>query len=542
VAIGTMTCNDLVLPILLRFRRFAQRSGVELVPTLLFIRRATIVILLAFGYLYMRTVGDSYALVSIGLVSFAAVAQLAPAILFGLFWRRANRIGALLGIGGGTLIWLYTLLLPSFARSGLLPIELIDVGPWGIAWLKPYALFGLAGLDTVTHSLFWSMLVNVGGIIAGSILAEQTPMERAQAVAFVDADREGATLRRAAAPVAELEALLGRFIGRDRAARMFRAHAGRPGAVADPTLVQRAERVLAGAIGSSSARLVVGSIAKEEPLARDDIFRLLDATSQALEYSRRLEAVTTELTRANARLQELDRLKDDFLSTVSHELRTPLTSIRSFSEILHDNPAIPEQQRREFLHIVIRESERLTRLINDLLDLAKIESGNMEWRMAPVDPGQVLRGAADATGQLFRDKGVALKVDAPRTPARVSADLDRLTQVMINLLSNAVKFCSPKMGRVELELIETDDAVQLRVSDNGPGVAPSHREAIFDRFRQVGDPVTGKPAGTGLGLAICRTIVEQHGGAIAVDGAPGGGARFTVRLPKLTAVAPVAAQ
>jgi Na+/proline symporter len=232
VAVGTMVCNDLVLPILLRFRRFAERTGVELVPTLLFIRRATIVILLALGYLYMRTVGDSYALVSIGLVSFAAVAQFAPAILAGLFWRRANRIGALLGIGGGTLVWLYTLLLPSFARSGLLPIELIELGPMGITWLKPYALFGLKGLDTITHSLFWSMLANIGGIVAGSILFSQSPMERAQAAAFVDADREGATLRRASAPVAELEALLGRFIGRDRAQLIFRAHAGRPDAVA----------------------------------------------------------------------------------------------------------------------------------------------------------------------------------------------------------------------------------------------------------------------------------------------------------------------
>jgi Na+/proline symporter/nitrogen-specific signal transduction histidine kinase len=540
VAVGTMVCNDLVLPILLRFRRFAERSGVELVPILLFIRRATIVILLALGYLYMRVVGDSYALVSIGLVSFAAVAQFAPAILFGLFWRRANHVGALLGIGGGTVVWLYTLLIPSFARSGLLPIELIDHGPLGITWLKPYALFGLSQLDTITHSLFWSMLANISGIIAGSILFKQAPMERAQAVAFVDADREGATLRRASAPVAELEALLGRFIGRDRAQRIFRAHAGRPDAVADPTLVQRAERVLAGAIGSSSARLVVGSIAKEEPLARDDIFRLLDATSQALEYSRRLEVATTELTRANARLQELDRLKDEFLSTVSHELRTPLTSIRSFSEILHDNPKIPEGQRREFLGIVIRESERLTRLINDLLDLAKIESGNMQWRMAPVDPASVVRAAADATGQLFRDKGVALKLDAPRALAVVSADADRMAQVMINLLSNAVKFCSAKAGRVGLELSETATSVLLRVTDNGPGVAPSHREAIFDRFRQVGDPVTGKPAGTGLGLAICRTIVEQHGGSITVDGAPGGGARFTVRLPKMPAEAAAA--
>jgi len=542
VAIGTMACNDLVLPILLRFRRFAQRSGVELVPTLLLIRRATIVMLLALGYLYMRTVGDSYALVSIGLVSFAAVAQFAPAIVFGLFWRRANRVGALIGIGGGTLVWFYTLLLPSFVRSGWLPIELIEQGPWAIAWLKPYALFGLGQLDTVTHSLFWSMLVNVGGLVGGSILTSQSPMERAQAAAFVDADRQGATWRRASAPVAELESLLGRFIGRDRAQRMFRAHADRPDAVADPTLVQRAERVLAGAIGSSSARLVVGSIAKEEPLARDDIFRLLDATSQALEYSRRLEVATSELTRANARLQELDRLKDEFLSMVSHELRTPLTSIRSFSEILHDNPAIPESQRREFLEIVIRESERLTRLINDLLDLAKIESGNMEWRMASVDPAAILRAAADATGQLFRAKGIVLSLDIAPGVAPIRADADRLTQVVINLLSNAVKFCPARTGRVRLSLVDAPDAVLLRVTDNGPGVAPSLRSAIFDRFRQVGDPVTGKPAGTGLGLAICRTIAEHHGGTITIDGAAGGGARFTVRLPKQPAEVVLAAQ
>src|SRR5262249_39489030 len=166
------------------------------------------------------------------------------------------------------------------------------------------------------------------------------------------------------------------------------------------------------------------------------------------EKSRELERATAELRAVNERLKELDRLKDDFVSTVSHELRTPLTSIRSLSEILQDNPDLEPEKRREFLAIVVKESERLTRLINEVLDLSKIESGALEWHMADVDLAELARDAVAATSQLFRGRGVRLELALPDAAPTVWADRDRLMQVTLNLLSNAVKFSPQDDGRV----------------------------------------------------------------------------------------------
>jgi signal transduction histidine kinase len=266
--------------------------------------------------------------------------------------------------------------------------------------------------------------------------------------------------------------------------------------------------------------------------------RILEESSQLIQYSRRLkeksrqfEALTRELQHANESLKQLDRMKDDFVSTVSHELRTPLTSIRSFAEILHDNPELDEAERREFLGIIISESERLTRLINDMLDLAKIEAGQMTWNMAPTDLATIIHAAVAAAGQLFRDKGVALSLELAAGLPPITGDADRLTQVIINLLSNAVKFTPGGAGRVSVALERSGEREIVRVSDNGPGVAPEDQQAIFERFRQGGDAMTAKPEGTGLGLPICRMIAEHHGGAISVESAPGMGATFIVTLP-----------
>ena len=156
--------------------------------------------------------------------------------------------------------------------------------------------------------------------------------------------------------------------------------------VADAQLVQFAESQLAGAIGSASARVMVASVAKEEPLSLAEVMNILDEASQLRTYShelenksRALEAATAELKAANERLQELDRLKDDIMSSVTHELRTPLTSIRAFSELLRDDPKMALGDRQRFLDLVVSETERLTRLVNQTLDLAKIESGNADW-------------------------------------------------------------------------------------------------------------------------------------------------------------------
>jgi Na+/proline symporter/nitrogen-specific signal transduction histidine kinase len=552
VALSTMVSNDLIMPVLLRLKamRIAQRADVT--SLLLSIRRIAIIVIVMLGYLYMRQVGNAYALVAIGLVSFAAVAQFFPAILLGLFWPRANARGAITGITGGFAVWLYTLLLPSFAQSGWLAQSFITDGLFGLWFLKPYALLGLDGLDPVTHSLFWSMLINIGGIVGISLSTRQSGLERAQAALFTESGAlQGGAVRlwQGKAPLKELRALVGRFIGMERAEGAFADHLRRrrldpAGPTADAELVRHAERLLAGAIGSASARVIIATVAEEQPLGLDDVMRILEETSQAIEYSRRLEeksreleAATNELRVANERLKELDRLKDDFVSTVSHELRTPLTSIRSFSEILHDHPELDDGQRRQFLGIVIKESERLTRLINELLDLAKIEAGGLDWQMARVDAAELVREAAQSIGQLFRDKGVVLELDLPDGPLPVDGDRDRLTQVLMNLLSNAVKFSPAGRGRVILAADRVGAQVEIVVSDNGPGIAARDQHVIFERFRQVGDTLTGKPQGTGLGLAISRMIVEHHRGRIrVVSGTPGEGATFRVTLPLQPAV------
>ena len=552
VALSTMICNDLVVPMLLR----VGQLGADTRPVLLGIRRGAIGLVVLLGFAYVRVVHESYGLVSIGLVSFAAVAQFFPAIVFGLFWRRASRFGVLAGISTGFLVWAYTLLLPSFASAGWLPRELFEQGPLGISLLRPSSLFGLQGLDPVTHGLFWSMLLNVTGIVGVSLFVDQSALERSQAALFVDywrgTGREQGRLWRGTAQVADLVQLVGRFLGEAPTRAAFAEEARQrnrdPAALAaDAETVRLAERLLAGAIGSASARVMVASVVHEEPIGTEEVMRILDETSQAIEYSRRLEqqshaleATTAELRRANERLREVDRLKDDFVSTVSHELRTPLTSIRSFSEILLDNPALEQQQRQEFLRIIVTESERLTRLINDMLDLAKIEAGKLEWHMERVSTSEVAREAATALGQLFRDKSVKLEAHLLDGVSTIIADRDRLFQVVVNLLSNAVKFSPRGVGLVTLTVENDADGVRLSVADNGPGIAPSDREAIFERFRQVGDTLTAKPEGSGLGLAISRMIVEHFGGRASVGDAPGGGAIFQIWLPREPAAASAA--
>jgi Na+/proline symporter/nitrogen-specific signal transduction histidine kinase len=548
-ALSTMVCNDLVMPVLLRLRALRLHERRDVSRLLLAIRRVSIAAILLLGYAYFRAAGEAYALVAIGLISFAAVAQFAPPILGGLYWKGATRAGAVAGLVAGFAVWAYTLLLPSFAKSGWLPSGFLADGLFGVALLRPQELFGLAGLDEISHGLFWSLLANVGAYVGASLLGTPGVAEASQAALFVDVFRhtqgiERSRLWRGSASVAELLPLIGRFVGPERAREAFLAEARRRGLAsfealpADADLVHFAETLLAGAIGGASARVMVASAVQEEPPGLDEVLDILDEASQVRAYSRELEqksreleAATAELRAANARLTELDRLKDDFMSTVTHELRTPLTSIRAFSEILLEDPRIALAERRRFLGIIARETERLTRLINQTLDMAKIESGNAEWRTTELGVNEVLEEAVEATGQLFRERGVALSLALADGAPRVRADRDRLMQVLVNLLSNAVKFCPAGEGRVAVRAAIDGVALRVDVRDNGPGIAPADHETIFERFRQVGPGAAGEQHGTGLGLAISRRIVERFGGRLWVESALGAGATFSFVLP-----------
>jgi Na+/proline symporter/signal transduction histidine kinase len=555
IALSTMVCNDLVMPVLLRLNALRLNERKDLTGLLLGIRRGAIVLVLLLGYLYFRLAGEAYALVSIGLISFAAVAQFAPAALGGIFWKGGTRSGALAGLAAGFAVWFYTLMLPAFARSDWLPIGLLENGPFGIELLKPQQLFGLAGLDQITHSMIWSMIANVGAYVIVSLSASQSAEEHRQASLFVDVfkhtgDAGGARFWRGTASVPDLRDLLARFLGRAATEAALADYArGRglswpdDGLTADAELVHWAETQLAGAIGAASARIMVASVVKEEALSIEEVRQLVDEASQVVAYShqleqksRELEAATAGLRAANERLKELDRLKDDFVSTVSHELRTPLTSIRSFSEILRADPKVDLAQRKQFLDIITKETERLTRLINEILDLSKLESGTTEWHRSAVDLREVIQSTASATAPLFNEKGIELKLNLADKVPKLNVDLDRVTQVVMNLLSNAVKFCEPGSGRVDVTLARDGADLRVDVADNGPGISVVDQRIIFDKFRQAGDTLTDKPRGTGLGLHISRHIIEYFGGKIWVSSRPGAGSVFSFTLP----VAPLA--
>jgi signal transduction histidine kinase len=247
---------------------------------------------------------------------------------------------------------------------------------------------------------------------------------------------------------------------------------------------------------------------------------------------------TKELAQANRRLQELDQLKSDFLSTASHELRTPLTSIKAFAEILLDSPNLAPEMKTRFLGIIEKESDRMARLISDFLDLTKIESGTAHWMMRDSDLVEIVRRSAATLAPNAAKKGVELTV-APSEPQPVWADADRLQDVITNLIGNAVKFCSHG-GRIGLRLDRVTSSghhsnlpgeyVRVAVTDDGPGIRPDERERVFEKFYQsVENRLAG--SGSGLGLAISKEIVMHHKGEIWVDSEAGVGSTFYFTLP-----------
>ncbi len=272
--------------------------------------------------------------------------------------------------------------------------------------------------------------------------------------------------------------------------------------------------------------------------------RLLSTIATAVGVAFHNARLFEEARLAKAAAEEADAAKSSFLSTVSHELRTPLTSVLGFAKIIRRRleerlfPLIAEDDRKvqqakqqvlENLGVVVSEGERLTKLIDDVLDLAKIEAGKFTWNMASVSIEDVIERATAATASLFEAKRLRLeRLVQPGLPT-ITGDQDRLIQVVINLISNAVKFTD--QGTIECAARLVDGELVVSVIDSGIGIAPADQPKVFEKFKQVGDTLTDKPKGTGLGLPICKEIVEYHGGRIWVESAPGHGSVFSFTLP-----------
>lgn len=273
--------------------------------------------------------------------------------------------------------------------------------------------------------------------------------------------------------------------------------------------------------------------------------RLLSTIASAVGVAIHNARLFEETRQARAAAEEADAAKSSFLSTVSHELRTPLTSVLGFAKIIRRRledrllPLIPAGEKKtdqakaqvlENLGVVVSEGERLTKLIDDVLDLAKIEAGRFTWNMEPSNLGDIIERAVAATSSLFEGKKVKLERDVDPILPAITGDRDRLMQVVINLISNAVKF-TPE-GTVRIAAHARDgNAITVSVTDSGIGIAPGDHQKVFEKFKQVGDTLTDKPRGTGLGLPICKEIVEHHGGRIWVESALGRGSTFAFTLP-----------
>ncbi len=569
LALSIMISNHLVAPLLLRGALFSGPNASDFSGTLLLTRRLSIVGILLLGFLYYRATGTGNPLASIGLISFASAAQFAPALILGVYWQRATKQGALAGLLAGFAVWGYTLLAPTLADAGWAFEGLVAEGLWGIALLRPDALFGMAGWDPLVHGVFWSISANVTVLVVVSLLTSPSPIESLQSALFVNALQpgerqvEGALHR--SATTRDLYRLTQRILGAERAYQIFRDYARRQGRAdhlpaPDPPLIAYVERQLASSVGAASARSLVSRIAEGETISLDALIAILDETQQAIRTSRALERKSQELQEtaaqlreANAQLKALDKMKDDFLSRVSHELRTPMTSIRSFSEILTDQqkdgaPLSPVQVQR-FLTIIRDESERLTRLLDEILDISRMESGEATWQIETVDAAEIARKAVDTMSGLAAQARVELSVDLGARPIWVAADADRLKQVFVNLLSNAIKYNhppAPGLPRPKAWVTlgprgqrpGSGGLVELHVCDNGPGIPDNQRESIFTKFARGWQETGGeRGAGSGLGLPISRQIVQSLGGELTLARTGREGSVFAVRLPAAEALA-----
>ncbi|MFD1818712.1 Na+/proline symporter [Pseudarcicella hirudinis] len=548
IALSTMISNNLIMPVLLKNPKFQKRFEGNLSNLVNNIRRTAIVLIILLAYIYYKTVAEYYSLVSIGLVSFTAVAQFAPAIIGGIFWKGGTRLGALVGIIVGSVIWFFTLVLPSMIGAGIFPVSIMKEGLFGIYLLKPFEFLGLKGMDDISHGLFWSISLNAICYVFFSVRSKITSIEHNQAVIFVDIFShskfiETSTIWRGKAYIPDIRSLLVNFFGERRTDRVLRSFATRhhlnlEARHADPRLVSFAEKLLAGVVGTASARIMVSSVSKEEKISMDEVMDILKASRELMVSNKELRKKSLELEKTSEELREAyeilkrtDTLKDDFLATVAHEIRTPLTSIRALSEIIYDNPQMDREEMENFLSTVIKESERLSRLINQVLDLEKYASGKQKLSLEMADIHLVIEDSIEALNHQIKDKGLDLSCNFDRNIPKLEIDRDKLVQVVVNLISNAVKFCQPDYGEIQIVTHLDDAKVSLIVKDNGAGISQEYQKLIFDKFYQAENQTIKKPKGSGLGLAISKRIIELHHGEISVESRKGFGATFTVVLP-----------
>ncbi len=556
IAVSTMVSNHIVMPILMRVLAGSRAVSGDVRKLLLNSRRISIAAILGLGYLYFRATGGSDALAAIGLIAFVGVAQFLPSLLGALFWRGGTKLGAICGLIAGSVLWAYTIFLPSFGGEFLISQDTLIHGPWGIAALNPRALLGLSGLDPLVHAVVWSIGVNSLVYLVVSSITRPNALESLQASLFVNVFRAsgGAPSSYAveSASSEDLFVLAQRILGEGPARRLFDELAHDQGiedSLPHPTdtVIARLERELSGSIGAASAHAMVTRVAERQTVGLTELIDIADETQQLIETTRalgekstELERAATQLREANERLRAVDIKKDDFLSQVSHELRTPMTSIRSMSEILRDSGDIKPSDTHRFVGIIHEESCRLTRLLDELLDMNRLESGAAEMTEEVLDVNQAIDAALTSVLGMTENAGTKVNIQSAKPGTAIIGAPDRVRQVLINILSNAVKYNTAEDPVITVSTRSSIYAVSVDISDNGGGVSAADAKIVFDKFSR--GERANRGSGAGLGLPISRAMMRAMKGDLGIEFRSDGSSFFRIRFarPKLASSPPSA--
>jgi len=546
ISLSIMVSNNLLMPLLLKTRTATIDGYALLSERLLYIRRVVIVVIMFLAFGFYKSVSSSFPIVSIGLISFAAILQLAPAIIGGLFWSRANVKGASAGLSAGFFIWFICLPLPTLSEAGILSSTIIDQGYFGMELLKPYALFGLQNVDSISNACIWSMIFNIGLFVIVSLVTTQEVDELAQADIYVNIEKYSTIpdieVLKKVASVQKLKQLLVRYLGAHKARSLLKDFKGKLSSSNDDQasqdFIHYTEQVLTGAFGAASAKLLLSDDIRQQNISLEQLHEIINQTKEILEYSHALENKTEELTQTtnelaalNQRLTELDEMKAEFISTVTHELRTPITTIRSFSQLMKTKENMDPAQKSEFLSIILKECDRVARLISQVLEVEKLET------VSKIDEGSchlhtVTTLAIKRLQPIADEKNAALIYESHHEDLYVPLSEDKFLQVLLNLLSNALKFCDHENGIVKLSVTRNtvNKTILISIYNNGQHIPDDYKNRIFEKFTQVKDGNLAKPDGSGLGLYITKKFVEQGQGKIYFFSNQQAGTTFTVEF------------
>jgi Na+/proline symporter/signal transduction histidine kinase len=568
MTMATMITNHLLLPFVDMIKGFSFIR-----KNLLQCRWLVVAIFLFTGYWFERNIDQSYLLVQIGTISFAAVFQFAPLIIGGLFWKKANKCGALFGLCAGFAIWFYTLLLPLFIKSGWIDRAILSYGPFGIAWLRPEQLFGFSFPDQLTHSVFWSITLNIFLFVLASLWAEQKPDEQKIATHFIDILKNSGSFQPTSTQHLNVDLLqkkekilklLNRYLPpsatvhildecletqkikeRENISILELAH-----------LFNDVEKNLAGSIGAASAHhamkranLFTRNESKELSKVYADILAELNITPedmrQKINYYQERESILINQAATleglvKKRTEQLERLHAELLSkeklatlgrltaTVSHELRNPLGTIRSSLYSLAKR--IGHEKDEKILEIIDRAERNIERcdlIIDELLEYTRTKELSIELL-------DIINFMHEILAEIAIPDFITVIKDFSGVIS-IPADKERLRRSFINLINNAIHSLQIKSSEkidpvrehyeITISIRKIGDRIEIKIIDTGTGIPADKISKIFEPLYST------KSFGVGLGLSIVKQIIERHGGSIDVQSENRRSTAVTVWLP-----------